>query len=906
MSNKSEDIQAAGSDTRPPMLDRTDFESWQQRIWLYYKKKILLWESTYFSLLMKAHSGWDGAEMRLLQGLPRDIYKLINHNMDIWDNVKMLLEGSELTKDDRESQLYDEFEHFGQHKGKSIHDYYGRDRTGFKGNNDRVLLGQQENLIQPKQPQNSNYFKKKMLLMQAQENEKDLDKEQLLFLAVDQCDAFDFDIDEAPTTQTMFMANLSSADPVYDEAGPSYDSDTISEVQDHDNYLDNMNESHEEHEIHNDVQPNDVVDSDTEYTRNSNIISYEQYVQDNEDQGVHSDVSFIPNDAVMIITNDIYEQDAQCDTSNDTINASLTAKLARYKELAESFYNEVNRVAIGYKNPFYLSKAKEVQPALHNGYEIVKTNHARALVHDSEDTLEIAEPTRKQMIEKMKDPECVKEKVKIAPHDYSKENYLAKALKEKAKSTKPIIAMTVYPPNTPAKLDLIKPVKRGSHLGLTEWEKGFEQTKTCYLTEVIPFFKTIKEHFEGIQIALVNEIKEMKEVFNQMEAEVDQHAVDKKCDEIKRKNILIENENLIAECLSKDVFYTATNYVLTLSRFSDMHDAYIVAQKQLKAKISFLQKKLSEADPILDFKALDSQNKDLNAKVNVLQDLNKRFRVENKKVKQHYKELYDSIKLTRAKTIEKTTSLLNEIETLKAQIKGKTNCVTMHDPVKPKVFAPGTLYEIVKEARVEKPLDSSLASACLYTKHSQELLEYVIGTCPKDFNKRDRKITTAPLNRKKRVTFVEPGVKDATADSGSKPRSNTKKDRTLPAKSGTKKVEDHSRNNKSSVKQNNCVDSSISYKRTIINSNSNYVCKTCNKCLMSFNHDKCVVNSLKFVKKPPVKKVWRVKQVKQVWQATGNLFTNVGFQWLPTKRKFTLGEQCPLTRFTKSKVVPVK
>ncbi|GKE97621.1 hypothetical protein Tco_0020972, partial [Tanacetum coccineum] len=120
-------------------------------------------------------------------------------------------------------------------------------------------------------------------------------------------------------------------------------------------------------------------------------------------------------------------------------------------------------------------------------------------------------------------------------------------------------------------------------------------------------------------------------------------------------------------------------------------------------------------------------------------------------------------------------SLLTEIETLKAHIKGKTKCVTMPDPVKPKVLAPRTLREIVEEARVEKPLDSSLAYACLYTKHSQELLEYVIGTCPKDFNKRDRKIATATLNRKKRVTFVEPGVKDATATSESKPRSNTKK-----------------------------------------------------------------------------------------------------------------------------------
>nr|GFB12995.1 integrase, catalytic region, zinc finger, CCHC-type, peptidase aspartic, catalytic [Tanacetum cinerariifolium] len=44
----------------------------------------------------------------LLQGLPKVIYTLINHytdEKDIWDNVKMLLEGFELTKEDRESPL---------------------------------------------------------------------------------------------------------------------------------------------------------------------------------------------------------------------------------------------------------------------------------------------------------------------------------------------------------------------------------------------------------------------------------------------------------------------------------------------------------------------------------------------------------------------------------------------------------------------------------------------------------------------------------------------------------------------------------------------------------------------------------------------------------------------------------
>ncbi|GKG01149.1 hypothetical protein Tco_0305854, partial [Tanacetum coccineum] len=65
----------------------------------------------------------------LLQGFPKDIYTLINHYTDakdIWDNVKMLLEGSELTKEDRKSQLYDYFEHFRQHKGETIHDDYVR------------------------------------------------------------------------------------------------------------------------------------------------------------------------------------------------------------------------------------------------------------------------------------------------------------------------------------------------------------------------------------------------------------------------------------------------------------------------------------------------------------------------------------------------------------------------------------------------------------------------------------------------------------------------------------------------------------------------------------------------------------------------------------------------------------
>ncbi|GJW86869.1 hypothetical protein Tco_0162209 [Tanacetum coccineum] len=651
----------------------------------------------------------------------------------------------------------------------------------------------------------------------------------------------------------------------------------------------------------------------------------------------------------------------------------------------------------------------------------------------------------------------------------------AKALKEQTTALRPTKALTVYPPNTPATLvprvlptksqvkinifaliqlfsDFEKTCnKRITPTGLTEGERGFEQTKACYLTEVIPFFKTLKEHFEGIQKALTKEVKEMKEIFEELEAEVDQHVVDRKHDEIERKNLLIANDNLIADCLFKDVFHVATNSELNVSSFTEMHDAHTSlkarclelevelsnlrdkiqkdnhdelikrfsnlevnhlnlqlkyqnlkesfgnntspptrdvpdfdsvfviekmkasiqgkdnAIKKLRMQISQLKETRSEADRTLDFRTLDFQITQLTEKINVLQEQNELFRAENGKIKQHYKELYDSIKITRAKHLEQTTALLTENESLKVQIQNKLSCVNK-DHVKPKVLAPGkyaidvepipprnrnnrevhlvylkhlkesveTLREIVEEAKVERPLDSSLASACRYTKHSQELLEYVIGTCPKALNTRDNKHASTSLPKKKQVTFEEQcamsksnthkpvkqlncqktnvpvppstGVNSCTNASGSQPRSNTKKNRILPAKSvNMKKVEEHPRTIKSSLKTTNRVDSSISSKRTIINSNSHSVCQTCNKCLISANHDMCVVTYLHSVNASPsvknvvrkVKQVWKPKQVKQVWKPTGNILTTVGYQWMPTGRTFTLGEQCPLTRLTK-------
>nr|GEZ36065.1 hypothetical protein [Tanacetum cinerariifolium] len=159
-------------------------------------------------------------------------------------------------------------------------------------------------------------------------------------VAADDCDAFDSDVDEAPIAQTMFMANLSHADHVTDKAGPSYDSDILSEVPDHEHYQDAACAHNEGRVTYDSVQLDHVVDSHADYTSDSNMIPYDQYVKDNEVPAVHSDASSVPTDAFMMIYNDMcesHDQSVSNRSRNTVVKNSLIAELATYKEHVELY-----------------------------------------------------------------------------------------------------------------------------------------------------------------------------------------------------------------------------------------------------------------------------------------------------------------------------------------------------------------------------------------------------------------------------------------------------------------------------------------------------------------------------------------------------------------------------------------
>ncbi|GJX40398.1 hypothetical protein Tco_0255388 [Tanacetum coccineum] len=63
----------------------------------------------------------------VLQGLLLDVYTPVNYHTvakEIWDRVKLLIEGKKLLQQERESKLYNEFDQFTSKKGETIHSYY--------------------------------------------------------------------------------------------------------------------------------------------------------------------------------------------------------------------------------------------------------------------------------------------------------------------------------------------------------------------------------------------------------------------------------------------------------------------------------------------------------------------------------------------------------------------------------------------------------------------------------------------------------------------------------------------------------------------------------------------------------------------------------------------------------------
>ncbi|GJW69922.1 retrovirus-related pol polyprotein from transposon TNT 1-94 [Tanacetum coccineum] len=85
------------------------------------------------------------------------------------------------------------------------------------------------------------------------------------------------------------------------------------------------------------------------------------------------------------------------------------------------------------------------------------------------------------------------------------------------------------------------------------------------------------------------------------------------------------------------------------------------------------------------------------------------------------------------------------------------------------------------------------------------------------------------------------------------------------------------------------------------------ICATCNECMFDAIHDSCGLDFVNDVNVHSKLKSSKSSKKKTTWKPTSNIFTTVGYKWIPTCQKLTIeGNMCPLTRITSTNVVPPK
>ncbi|GJU65960.1 hypothetical protein Tco_1252219 [Tanacetum coccineum] len=126
MTTLADKVILSGADNHPPMLERDMYDSWKSIMELYMMNRQhgrMILESQFKPIVISRQ------QYIILQGLPPEVYALVsNHKVakELWERIQLLMQGTSLTKQERECKLYDEFGKFAYKKGESLRDFYLR------------------------------------------------------------------------------------------------------------------------------------------------------------------------------------------------------------------------------------------------------------------------------------------------------------------------------------------------------------------------------------------------------------------------------------------------------------------------------------------------------------------------------------------------------------------------------------------------------------------------------------------------------------------------------------------------------------------------------------------------------------------------------------------------------------
>ncbi|GJZ32955.1 hypothetical protein Tco_0578391 [Tanacetum coccineum] len=372
-----------------------------------------------------------------------------------------------------------------------------------------------------------------------------------------------------------------------------------------------------------------------------------------------------------------------------------------------------------------------------------------------------------------------------------------------------------------------------------------------------------------------------------MEAVVEQCYVDRKCCEIQQKQILIENDRLLDKIISHEIVNIVLNSsVVMCDSMKKIDERVDISNNYLELEAEFVKKN----DPILNFqneKSCVNQNAPEIHEYFEQNDLQGQLHAKGtviSKLKETIHSLRDNANPGKVKRdIDEIETINIELEHSVAKLLSENEF--LHKEIKHLKKIYKDQFDSIKKTRVcsKEQCDSlianlnskSMENADLKAQiQEKEVLVYVKDTCPCLTKPSEKLVIVTPLNKDKKVRFVDPvtsssntqiqvnshktkdsnqpllhstGVICSAGASGSKPTGNTKNNRISQSSSSNKtnKVEDQSRSVKSRTNKKNRVsktECNADVIHSMLNANSESVCAICNESLFDSNHDKCVLD----------------------------------------------------------------
>nr|GEW30822.1 hypothetical protein [Tanacetum cinerariifolium]GEW32806.1 hypothetical protein [Tanacetum cinerariifolium] len=506
----------------------------------------------------------------------------------------------------------------------------------------------------PKRKRDTEWFKDKVLLVQAQANGQVLQEEELEFLA-------DTGMTESSSNQTIVTTNA------------AYQADDL-----------------------------DAYDSNCDELNSAKIALKENlshYGSNNLAEKSERVLEKLKNDDKASTS---YESSLEIETLKHTMSkhlkekASLEQKITPLKndfqkeesrnidrELAlEKHVKELNNIAFKRSQ-----SAQTLKPKLYDGSVIEKSD--AIVILDTEETLMLAE---EMQTDEPNLSACTT--IVEVPKEFPKVSMVNSCLK-KLKFHLASFDMVVK--------------ERTTATAITEGTWGFEHNKACFRDDIIPFVKALKELFTSFDQCLIDEVTEVQNVFKQMELAVEQYLILKLKEKLYSLNGDVNERNVTREVEEIETLNIKLDHKVTKLIAKNEHLKHTYKQLYDSIKSSPIRLKEQCDDLINKVNLKSAEVSDLNAslqeKVLVITAL-----------KEQLNKLKGKAVIIEAVSLNHIDPELLKVDVAPLAPKLRKNRTAHTDYIRHTQGEAATLREIVESERLLNSFNTSLDYACKLTR----------------------------------------------------------------------------------------------------------------------------------------------------------------------------------------------